>query len=71
MATTIQVSNQTLEVLRKLKQQMQMESYEETIVELVKERGKKESLAGSLQKYRGKASLKDFLKEVRDKHDRF
>ena len=71
MVTTIQVGDKTLEVLKKLKQQMQAESYEETIVELVRERGKKESLAGSLQRYRGKAPLKEFLKGLRDKHDRF
>jgi hypothetical protein len=71
MVTTIQVSNRTLEILRQLKQQMQAESYEETIMELMKERGKEESLAGHLQKYVKGKPKKDILKGLRDENDRF
>jgi len=70
MVTTIQVSDRTLEILRRLKQQMQTESYEETIMELMKERGKEKSLAGHLQKYVKGKSKKDILKRLRDEHDR-
>ena len=72
MVTTIQVNERTLELLKRIKEQMRMSSYDETIIRIVSERGRGESMAGSLKKYmkRGE-SLKDLLKDLRDKDDRF
>jgi len=71
MVTTIQVNERTLELLKRLKEQMQMFSYDETINKLVSERGKKgKSQAGSLKKYLGKQSIRDILKELQDERRR-
>jgi predicted CopG family antitoxin len=71
MVTTIQISEITLEMLRKLKQELNASSYDEAIMEITIQRTKK-SLAGSLKAYMKKGeTLKDILKGLRDKHDRF
>lgn len=70
MVTTIQVNEQTLALLKKLKGEVHASTYEEAIRKVVVERTKKKSIAGSLKKYMGKQSLHDLLKDLRDKHDR-
>ncbi len=74
--TTIQVGGNTLRLLRKLKDELEAKSYEDTINKLAIERTKgKKSMAGSLKKYYKKGeTLKDLLKELqveRRKSDRF
>ena len=67
MTTSIQVSERTLLLLKKLKEQMQAASYEEAIEEIIIEKTRPKSLAGFL----GAKKTKDILKDLRDKHDRF
>lgn len=65
MQTTIQISDRTLEILKKVKEEFNTKSYEEAIKMLVFERTKC-SFAGCL----GKKPTKTILKDLRDKHDR-
>lgn len=67
MVTTIQVRENTLEVLKKLRRETKSQSYDEAINKLVAKTMKKESLAGFL----GKKSQMWILKDLRDKNDRF
>jgi len=67
MPTTIQINNQTLEILRKIKNETNSSSYDEAINKIVASRWKGKSLAGFL----GKMPRKDILKDLRDKNDRF
>ena len=67
MPTTIQIEEQTLKLLKKMKEELKARSYNETIIKIVINSSKKESLAGFL----GKKSRKEILKDLRDKHDRF
>ena len=71
MPTTIQINEKTLELLKKLKKELNSQSYDEAIVEITMQRTKKDSMAGALKKYKGKETLKDILKSLREKHDRF
>ena len=71
MITTIQINDRTLTLLKKLKQEMQAKSYEEAISKVIIERTNKESMAGSLRSYKRGRLLKDILKGLRDKDDRF
>ena len=74
MVTTIQINEQTLELLRKIKEEVQAKSYEEAIKKIIIDRTKKKSMAGSLAKYYKNKSLKEILKELQDdrrKSDRF
>ncbi|MBI4141841.1 hypothetical protein HY484_02880 [Candidatus Woesearchaeota archaeon] len=67
MATTIQVHDDTLEMLKKMRHQTKTASYDETIHEIIKKAtSKKESLYGFL----GKSSIKQILKGLRDENDR-
>ncbi len=66
MQTTIQVSDKTLQILKKVKDEVHAKSYEEAIRKLVFERTRN-SLAG----YLGKKTTKEIMKDLRDKHDRF
>ncbi|MBS3076941.1 hypothetical protein J4233_01585 [Candidatus Pacearchaeota archaeon] len=68
--TTIQINTRTLQLLKKLKQELEAKSYEETINKLAIERTKK-SIAGFLGKKYGKLSRKRILKDLRDEDDRF
>jgi len=69
--TTIQVNTRTLQLLKKLKQELEARSYGETINKLAMKRTKK-SMAGSLKSYMKKGeTLKDILKDLRDEDDRF
>ncbi|MBS3092266.1 hypothetical protein J4466_02495 [Candidatus Pacearchaeota archaeon] len=67
MPTTIQIDGQTLKLLKKMKEELNTKSYNETIIKIVVNSSKKESLAGFL----GKKSRKEILKDLRDKNDRF
>ncbi len=67
MATTIQVHEKTLELLKKIREETHSTSYDEAINRIVAMKAGKESLAG----YLGKRPLQWILKDVRDKHDRF
>ena len=67
MVTTIQINERTLDILKKIKDETRSSSYDEAINKIVVSRFKKESLAG----YLGKKSLKEILKGLRDKNDRF
>ena len=79
MVTTIQVDENTLLLLKKLKEELNAYSYDEAINKIAGERSKnyakKHSMAGSLKKYYKKGeTLKDILKELqneRRKSDRF
>ncbi|MEK6894538.1 MAG: hypothetical protein AABX10_03675 [Nanoarchaeota archaeon] len=69
MVTTIQINEKTLLLLKRLKEEMQTNSYEEAIVKLAIERAKK-PMAGFLGKKYGKISRKEIMQNLRDKHDR-
>lgn len=70
MVTTIQVNERTLILLKKLKEQMRADSYEEVINKIVAERTNNISFAGFLGEKYGKISKKEILKNLRDKNDR-
>ena len=67
MATTIQIDDRTLKILKKIKEETRASSYDDAINKIVNSRLKEESLAG----YLGKRSLKEVLKDLRDKNERF
>ncbi len=71
MKTTIQVSERTLALLKKLKEETKTSSYDETINRIALQRTKQKSMGGSLKKYLGKQSLKEFLENIRDENDRY
>lgn len=74
MQTTIQVSEKTLLLLKKLKEELQTASYEEAINRIAIERVNKTSMAGYLGKYYKKIPLKKILEELKEerrKSDRF
>ena len=72
MPTTIQVNEQTLELLKKLKQELQTASYEEAITKIAAKHMAQKSMAGSLKKYfKKKLTKEQILEGLRDKHDRF
>ena len=66
MVTTIQIDEKTLRVLKKIKEDTKSSSYDEAINKLVVNQ-RKESMAGFL----GKKPIKELLKDLRDKNDRF
>lgn len=67
MATTIQVSDETLELLRKVKTETQTSSYDEAIRQVVLWTVREKSFGG----YLGTKPSKQILKDLRDKHERF
>lgn len=68
MSTTVQVSDTTVGILKKLKVRYGLKSYDETIERLVEEAIRpKRSLFGAL----GKKSKAEILKGLRDERDRF
>ncbi len=74
MVTTIQVNERTLQILKKLKEETNSNTYDEAIVKVVTTRGKKESYAGYLKKHLSKKDAKKMLQEIQDerrKSDRF
>ena len=75
MVTTIQINEQTLEILKRIKEEVQAKSYEEAIKKMIIDRTKKKSMAGSLKKYLKKGeTFRDLLKELQNERrnsDRF
>ena len=74
MVTTIQVEEHTLLLLKKLKEELHVSSYDDAINKIAGERSKKKSMAGSLAKYYKNTSLKEILKGLQDerrKSDKF
>ena len=76
MVTSIQINDQTLLLLKKLKEETNTISYDEVIRKIVIQKNKNISnnMAGSLKKYLKKETLKDILKELkneRKKSNRF
>ena len=71
MPTTIHIDEQTLKLLKKMKEELKARSYNETIIKIVVNSSKKESLAGFLSKKIGRKSREEILKNLRDKNDRF
>ncbi len=67
MTTTVQIQDETLELLKKVKEETNSHSYDEAIRKIVLLRVKEPSKAGYLSAY----SRKDNYKGVRDKRDRF
>ncbi len=71
MVTTIQVNEKTIMLLKKLKQELEVSSYDDAINKIAIKCLKPEiSMAGSLKKYVGKLSKQDILHNLRDKNDR-
>ncbi len=74
MVTTIQVSEKTLLLLKKLKDELNASSYDDAIVKVSIKRANVESHAGSLKKYYKNYSTEKMVKELqreRRKSDRF
>ncbi len=67
MVTTIQISDTTLKLLKKLKAERHAKSYDEVIITLSVQNTEKESLGGFL----GKKPHSEIMKGLREKHDRF
>ena len=68
MSTTIQVNDDTMIFLKKLRSQYETSSYDALLQILVKKDLKpKKSLWGA----GGKMTMKEILSDLRDKHDRF
>jgi predicted CopG family antitoxin len=66
MVTTIQIGEKTMEMLKKLKERHNAQSYDETINKIVIEKTKEKSMGGSLKKYFKNESLKEVLKELQN-----
>ena len=66
MVTTIQINERTLEILKKIKEKTHSYSYDEAINKVVTKLNRV-SLAGFL----GKRPMKEVLKDLRDKNERF
>ena len=66
MVTTVQIQDDTLELLKKVKEETKSASYDEAIKKMVLMRVK-ESFAGYLAEH----SSKNIYKGVRDKRERF
>ena len=71
--TTIQVNGRTLYLLKRLKEEMKANSYDEVIQRKMNKPMK--SMAGVFGRYlknkSGKTSREDILKDLREKNDRF
>ncbi len=68
MATTIQITEDTLQMLKRLRQLFHAGSYNEVVVQLVKHEQARKSMWGAGNK---KISMKHILGGLRDKSDRF
>ncbi|MBI4981011.1 hypothetical protein HZC30_05655 [Candidatus Woesearchaeota archaeon] len=65
--TTVQIGDETLELLRKVKKDTHSTSYDEAIRQIVGWTIKEKSLCG----YLGSKPSRQLLKDLRDKHERF
>lgn len=71
MVTTIQVNEKTIMLLKKLKQELEVSSYDDAINKIaIKCLKPEKSMAGSLKRYTGKLTKQDILNDLRDKNDR-
>lgn len=71
MVTTIQVDEKTILLLKKLKQTLEVSSYDEAINKIaIKCLKPEKSMAGSLKKYVGRLSKQEILNDLKDKNDR-
>lgn len=68
MSTTIQVNNETVDVMKVLRDQMQVPSYDALIKVLIEKAMKPKK---SLWAVGGKKTMKEILKDLRDKSDRY
>ena len=66
MTTTIQIQDETLELLKKVKEENHASSYDEAIRKIVILQVKEKSMGG----YLGSRPSKQLMKGLRDKHDR-
>jgi len=66
MVTTIQINENTLLLLKKLKEEFEAKSYEEAITKLAMQRTKNKSMAGSLRKYYKNYSTEKMIKELQE-----
>ena len=66
MTTTIQVDEKTLKVLKKIKYETKSSSYDEAINKLVEHQ-----ITGTLAGFLGKRPIKELMKDLRDKNERF
>jgi hypothetical protein len=71
MVTTIQVNEKTLMLLKKLKAELKVKSYEEALTRVVVERAGRKSMAGFLGRKYGKMSKREILEGLREKNDRY
>ena len=76
MVTTIQINNNTLRLLKNLKEEINANSYDEAITKIVNQRNKKlsKSMAGSLAGFLGPKPSEEILRDLKDerrKSDRF
>lgn len=67
MATTIQISESTLDLLKRYKEQTKAHNYDEVIVGFMK----LGDYAKSFRGYLGKKNMAFVMKNLRDKKDRF
>ncbi|MBI4139370.1 hypothetical protein HY483_00220 [Candidatus Woesearchaeota archaeon] len=68
MTTTIQISDKTITVLKMLRDQFRVPSYDALLQVLIQKVEKpKKTLWGA----GGKLSMKEILKNLRDEHDRY
>ncbi|MFA5857001.1 MAG: hypothetical protein WC867_06580 [Candidatus Pacearchaeota archaeon] len=71
MVTTIQVDEKTILLLKRLKQELDVSSYDDAINKMAMKCLKPEkSLAGSLKKYVKELSREDILDDLKEKDDR-
>jgi len=67
MVTTIQVQEDTLELLKQMRAIIKTNSYDMTIKEMIKKSAVKEQ---TLYGFLGKKTMKNILTGLRDEHDR-
>ncbi len=67
MTTTVQIQDDTLQLLKKVKEETHAQSYDEAIKKIIFFRVREKSMGGYLSAYASKNTRKD----IRDKHDRF
>lgn len=66
MITTIQLKTSTVKILKKLREQMNVKSYDEAIKKLVVRKPKKSFWGAG-----GSISMSEIMRDLRDKKDRF
>jgi len=69
MTTTIQVREETVNVLKKLKEQTGAKTYDEIILALTKPARMREAAAGYLSRHLSKKNYNWMQKNLRDKND--